>query len=66
MDATKQASKGRRILNDGIREDFARLLEMIADPRDDDLSEVERIAGKYRFYFDENGELCELHPKGGR
>ncbi len=60
------ASKGRRILNDNIRKDYARLLEMLADPREADGKEVEALAGKYRFYFDENGDLHELSTKGRR
>lgn len=63
---TGYASKGRRILNDNIRKDYARLLEMLADPREADGEEVEALAGKYRFYFDENGDLHELKTEGGR
>lgn len=66
MDATKRATKGRRILNDNIRKDYARLLEMLADGREADGSELEALAGKYRMYFDENGKLVELPTEGGR
>lgn len=54
---TGKATEGRRILNENIKRDYARLLEMLADPREADGKEVEALAGKYRFYFDEEGEL---------
>lgn len=53
------APEGRRILNDNIRKDYARLLEIIADEREPDYEEVEQMANKYRMYFDEHGELKE-------
>ena len=53
------AQNGRRILNENIRKDYARLLEIIADKREPDFEEVEKLAGKYRMYFDDAGELKE-------
>lgn len=54
------ADKGRRILNDNIRKDYARLLELVVAPNDDvDYSEVEKLANKYRMYFDETGVIKE-------
>ena len=53
------ADNGRRILNDNIRKDYARLLEVIADSREPDFEEVEQLANKYRFYYNENGTLME-------
>ena len=53
------AQNGRRILNENIRKDYARLLEIIADKREPDFEEVEKLAGKYRMYFDDVGELKE-------
>jgi len=55
----KQAQKGRRILNENIRRDYARLLEITADENEPDYAEVERLAGKYRMYFDDSGNLKE-------
>lgn len=60
------APQGRRILNDNIRVDYARLLEMLADGREADGEEVEELANKYRYYFDENGNLHEIQTEGGR
>lgn len=54
-----KAKQGRRILNDNIRRDYGRLLEIIASPKEPDFEEVEGLAGKYRMYFDENGHLKE-------
>src|SRR5699024_1749983 len=53
------ADNGRRILNYNIRKDYARLLEVIADSREPDFEEVEQLANKYRFYYNENGTLME-------
>jgi len=53
------AKNGRKILNENIRKDYARLLEIIADKREPDFEEVEKLAGKYRMYFDDAGELKE-------
>jgi len=53
------AQNGRRILNENIRKDYARLLEIIADKREPDFEEVEKLAGKYRMYFDDAGDLRE-------
>ena len=54
-----KARKGRHILNENIRRDYARLLEIIADKREPDYDEVEKLAGKYRMYFDDSGKLKE-------
>ena len=54
------AAKGKRIRNGQIRRDFARLLEIITDVREPDFEEVEALANKYRFYFDENGEVKQI------
>jgi len=62
---TKKATAGRRILNENIRRDFARLLSLAVTPDDEvDYMEIEELANKYRFYFDENGEVRELASKG--
>lgn len=65
-DLTKHAKKGRRILNENIRRDYARLLELLAEGSGVDGEELEIMAGKYRFYFDEFGNLHELNTKVGR
>jgi len=54
-----KAKQGRHILNENIRKDYVRLLEIIADKREPDFEEVEKLAGKYRMYFDDAGELKE-------
>lgn len=62
---TKNAAKGRRILNESIKRDYARLLRLAVTPDDEvDFEEIEELANKYRFYFDENGEVKELASKG--
>ena len=62
---TKKATAGRRILNENIRRDFARLLRLAVTPDDEvDYTEIEELANKYRFYFDEKGEVRELASKG--
>lgn len=48
-----------RIRNGQIRRDFKRLLAMIADSREPDYREVEEIANRNGFYFDENGDVKE-------
>src|SRR5699024_5045397 len=48
------------ILNSKTRKDHARLLEVIADRREPDFEEVEQLANKYRFYYNENGTLMEV------
>lgn len=53
------AQNGLKILNENIRKDYARLLDIIADKREPDFEEVEKLAGKYRMYFDDAGELKE-------
>lgn len=57
--AKGNADNGRRILNDNIRKDYAILLEIIADEREPDFEEVEQLANKYRFYYNEYGALME-------
>ena len=48
-----------RIRNGEMRRDFKRLLAIIADTREPDYSEVERLAEKYDLYFDEKGIVKE-------
>jgi len=55
----RKATEGRRILNDNIKRDYMRLLEIIADAREPDYGEVEVLANKYRMYFDEHGAVKE-------
>jgi len=55
-----KATKGQRIRNGQLRRDFARLLEIITDVREPDFEEVEALANKYRFYFDENGAVKQI------
>jgi len=52
-------SSGRRILNENIKRDYMRLLEIIASPDEPDFTEVGHLANKYRMYFDAHGELRE-------
>jgi len=59
------AAKGQRIRNGQLRRDFERLLEFIASPSEPDFEEVEALANKYRFYFDETGEV-EQFPEERR
>lgn len=49
-----------RIRNGQIRRDFKRLLAMIADNREPDYREVEEIAKRNGFYFDEKGDVKEV------
>lgn len=51
--------KATPIRNSRIKRDFKRLLAIIADAREPDYSEVERIATRHGLYFDENGEVRE-------
>lgn len=60
MTLNKEATQGRRILNDNIRKDYKRLLSVITDVREPDFPEVEELANKYRMYFDDNGDVKEL------
>ena len=48
-----------RIRNGEMRRDFKRLLAIIADVREPDYSEVERLAEKYDLYFDDKGIVKE-------
>lgn len=48
-----------RIRNGELRRDFKRLLAIIADVREPDYSEVERLAEKYDLYLDEKGNVKE-------
>ena len=48
-----------RIRNGEMRRDFKRLLAIIADVREPDYSEVERLAEKYDLYFDDKGNVKE-------
>lgn len=54
------AAKGQRIRNGQLRRDFERLLEIIASASEPDFEEVEALANKYRFYFDETGEVKQI------
>lgn len=57
---TSKVTQGRRILNDNIRKDFARALQLAVEPDDKvDYSELEALANKYRMYYDEEGTLKE-------
>ena len=47
------------IRNGELRRDFKRLLAIIADAREPDYSEVERLAEKYDLYFDDKGNVKE-------
>lgn len=53
------ASDSNRIRNGKLRRDFKRLLEIIADSREPDFSEVEAIAKRNALYFDETGAVRE-------
>lgn len=53
-----KATEGQRIRNGQLRRDFERLLEIIAG--EPDFEEVEALANKYRFYFDETGEVKQI------
>ncbi|MEK5323341.1 hypothetical protein [Aeribacillus sp. FSL M8-0254] len=48
-----------KIRNSRIKRDFKRLLAIIADSREPDYSEVEHIAERNGFYFDEKGNVRE-------
>lgn len=57
----RNASKGRRILNEGIRKDLARVLQLAAEKDEEiDFSELEDIANKYRMYYDAEGKVKEV------
>jgi len=56
----KSNANSTPIRNTRIKRDFKRLLAIIADAREPDYSEVERIAAKYGLYFDENGDIKEV------
>jgi len=53
------ASDSRRIRNGQIRRDFKRLLEIIADPREPNFAEVERLAKRHALEFDDRGRIKE-------
>ena len=61
----RKATKGQRIRNGELRRDFQRLLEIIADIREPDFEEVEAIANKYHFYFDETGAVKQIPEERG-
>lgn len=50
-------NKSRHILNDEIRNDYARLLEIINDPREPAQKEITYLASKYRMRFNLEGKL---------
>ena len=55
-----KATQGRSILNENIKRDYARLLQLAVTPDDEvDFREIEELASKYRFYFDEGGNVKE-------
>lgn len=56
-----KATQGRRILNENIKRDYARLLQLAVTPDDEvDFGEIEELANKYRFYFDDDGNVKEV------
>ena len=56
-----KATQGRRILNENIKRDYARLLQLAVTSDDEvDYTEIEELANKYRFYFDDKGDVKEL------
>lgn len=58
---TGKAMQGRRILNENIKRDYARLLQIAVTPDAlVDYAEIEELANKYRFYFDDKGDVKEL------
>ena len=58
---TGKATQGRRILNENIKRDYARLLQLAVTSDDEvDYTEIEELANKYRFYFDDKGDVKEL------
>ena len=56
----RSASNPTRIRNGKIRRDFKRLLAIIADVREPDYSEVEAIAKRNGFYYDDKGEVKDV------
>ncbi len=55
-----KSAQGRRILNENIKRDYARLLLLAVTPDDKvDYVEIEELAHKYRFYFDIKGNVKE-------
>ena len=59
MNKNKRNSSNR-IRNGKIRRDFKRLLAIIADAREPDYSEVEAIAKRNGFYYDDKGEVRDV------
>lgn len=56
-----KATQGRRILNENIKRDYARLLQLAVTPDDEvEFEEIEELANKYRFYFDDDGIVKEV------
>ena len=49
-----------RIRNGKIRRDFKRLLAIIADKQEPDYAEVEAIAKRNGFYYDDKGEVKDV------
>ena len=56
---TKKESPNR-IRNGKIRRDFKRLLAIIADAREPDFDEVQEIARRNGFYYDDKGEVRDV------
>ena len=55
-----KATQGRRILNENIKRDYARLLQLAVTPDNEvDFKEIEELANKYHFYFDDDGIVKE-------
>lgn len=59
MNKNKRNSSNR-IRNGKIRRDFKRLLAIIAGVREPDYSEVEAIAKRNGFYYDDKGEVKDV------
>ena len=60
LNTTKSTQVPTPIRNNRIKRDYMRLLAIIADAREPDYSEVEKLAAKYGLYFDENGVIKEV------
>jgi len=52
-----------RIRNGQLRRDFKRLLEIIADYKEPKYDEVEEIAGRNAFYYDDEGAVVEKESR---
>ncbi|MEK3887282.1 hypothetical protein [Bacillus sp. FSL K6-3431] len=52
--------KPQIIRNSRIKKEFARLLEIIVDAREPDFSEVQALAKRNGFVFDDEGNVKEV------